>query len=98
MSCEEYAIFKTKRELENFIDDAPVAETNENFNRAEYLHENEPVAEPEPVVDNSFRPMDFANFSNQHWILKRREGRWINYGKWREDKRHDGSLAEVQGK
>lgn len=65
MSCEEYAIFKTKREIENFIDDAPVAETNENFNRAEYLHENEPVAEPELVVDNSFRPMDFANFSNQ---------------------------------
>ena len=60
MSCEEYAIFKTKRELEQLIDDAPMAETDENFNRAEYLHENE-----ELVTDNSFRPMDFANLSNQ---------------------------------
>ena len=60
MSCEEYAIFKTKRELEHFIDDAPFAETNENFNRAEYLHEEEPVAE------DSFRPMDFGQFANQN--------------------------------
>ena len=41
MSCEEYAIFKTKRELEQLIDEAPLGETDENFNRAEYLHENE---------------------------------------------------------
>ncbi len=58
MSCEEYAIFKTKRELESFVDDAPLAETDEDFNRAEYLHEEE---EPE-----TFHPMDFANLSNQH--------------------------------
>ena len=64
MSCEEYAIFKTKRELEHFIDDAPLKETEESFNRAEYLQEYE---EPSPVEENnsSFRPMDFANFSNQ---------------------------------
>lgn len=66
MCCEEYAIFKTKRELELFIDDAQVAETDENFDRKEYLHEEE---EPAPVEvempDNSFRPMNFANFSNQ---------------------------------
>ena len=60
MSCEEYAIFKTKRELENFIDDAPLEVTDENFNRAEYLHV-EPATEPEPVADNSFRPMNFGN-------------------------------------
>ena len=68
MSCEEYAIFKTKRELEHFIDDAPFEETEENFNRAEYLHEDEePTSEPEIVVeDNSFRPMDFTGLSNQH--------------------------------
>ncbi|MBQ6006445.1 MAG: hypothetical protein IJL14_09385 [Selenomonadaceae bacterium] len=60
MSCEEYAIFKTKRELEHFIDDAPIAETGENFNRAEYLHvEVKPATEPEPVAENSFRPMNF---------------------------------------
>ena len=58
MSCEEYAIFKTKRELESFVDDAPLAETDEDFNRAEYLHEEE-----EPAT---FHPMDFANLSNQH--------------------------------
>ncbi len=66
MCCEEYAIFKTKRELEHFVDDAQVAETDENFDRKEYLHEEE---EPAPVEvempDNSFRPMDFANFSHQ---------------------------------
>ena len=55
MCCEEYAIFKTKRELENFIDEAPLQETQENFNRAEYLHEYEKVS-----PDNSFRPMNFA--------------------------------------
>lgn len=60
MSCEEYAIFKTKRELEDFIDDAPFGETNENFNRAEYLHEEE------PVVEDAFRPMDFGQFANQN--------------------------------
>ena len=69
MSCEEYAIFKTKRELEHFIDDAPFEETEENFNRAEYLHEDEePTPEPEIVAeeDNSFRPMNFAGVSNQN--------------------------------
>ena len=40
MSCEEYAIFKTKRELEHFVDDAGVEDTD-NFNRAEYLHEDD---------------------------------------------------------
>ena len=67
MSCEEYAIFKTKRELENLIDDAPFEETDENFNRAEYLHEeDEPETETESVTesdivaeDNNFRPMNF---------------------------------------
>ena len=52
MSCEEYAIFKTKRELEHFVDDAGVEDT-ENFNRAEYLHEDEPATQ-----DNSLSPMD----------------------------------------
>ncbi len=65
MSCEEYAIFKTKRELENFIDEAALEETQENFNRAEYLQEYEEPA-PSPAEENSsFRPMNFANFSNQ---------------------------------
>ena len=62
MGCEEYAIFKTKRELEHFVEDAQVAETAENFNRKEYLHEEE---EQPATEDNSFRPMDFSNFSNQ---------------------------------
>jgi hypothetical protein len=39
MSCEEYAIFKTKKELEHFVDDASV-EDAENFNREEYLRED----------------------------------------------------------
>ena len=61
MCCEEYAIFKTKNELEHFVDDAPFGVTDENFNRAEYLHVD---VEPEPVADNSFRPMNFANNYN----------------------------------
>lgn len=53
MSCEEYAIFKTKRELEHFVDDAAVEDT-ENFNRAEYLHEDE-----NPAEEDAFHPMNF---------------------------------------
>lgn len=54
MSCEEYAIFKTKKELEHFVDDASV-EDAENFNREEYLREDD----DEPSTqDDSFRPMD----------------------------------------
>lgn len=65
MSCEEYAIFKTKRELEHFIDDAPFGETNENFNRAEYLHEDEEQQQPAAEVEDAFRPLDFNQFVNQ---------------------------------
>lgn len=78
MSCEEYAIFKTKRELEDFVDNAAVAETGEEFDRKEYLHEyeEEVVAEPETVeaattytenkfTNNGFQPMNFNGFSNQ---------------------------------
>ncbi len=55
MCCEEYAIFTTKRELEHFIDDAPLADT-ENFNRKEYLG-----AEDTEDTSDDFRPMDFEN-------------------------------------
>lgn len=78
MSCEEYAIFKTKRELEDFVDNATVAETGEDFDRKEYLHEYEEdvVSEPETVesaatftennfANNAFQPMNFNGFSNQ---------------------------------
>lgn len=65
MSCEEYAIFKTKRELENFVDDAPFEDTDENFNRAQYLHEDEPPAETFQPVEDTFRPMNFNGYVNQ---------------------------------
>lgn len=55
MSCEEYAIFKTKRELEHFIDDAAY-EDAENFNRAEYFPKKE---DDTPAEDDTFRPMNF---------------------------------------
>ena len=54
MSCEEYAIFKTKRELEHFVDDAAY-EDAENFNRAEYF----PDEKSKPDTEDTFRPMDF---------------------------------------
>lgn len=72
MSCEEYAIFKTKRELEHFIDDATMGEAEEDFDLKEYLHEDEESEADESVADNesadaetaatddTFRPMDFA--------------------------------------
>ena len=69
MCCEEYAIFKTKRELENFIDAAQVAETNESFNRKEYLHEEEEIhveEVPNFAAENAFQPMNFNGFSNQN--------------------------------
>jgi len=59
MSCEEYAIYKTKRELEDFIDEAPFADTDENFNRAEYLHEEE----ESPPENDDFQPMNFGQFA-----------------------------------
>ena len=79
MSGEEYAIFKTKRELESFIDDAPFAETDENFNLEKYLHELNPEPAPEKaetpdaeqkteietVAEDTFRPLDFNAFSAQ---------------------------------
>ena len=60
MSCEEYAIFKTKRELENFIDEAQFAQTDEEFNKAEYLHEDDEPKETEEHTEDTFRPMNFA--------------------------------------
>ena len=62
MSCEEYAIFKTKRELEHFIDDAQIAETGEDFNIDEYFPKEEPAEEnsAEPTEEDAFRPLDFS--------------------------------------
>ena len=69
MSCEEYAIFKTKRELESIIADAALTEATD-FNLAAYRAElyPEPVAESEaelepeaePDSEPSFRPIQFS--------------------------------------
>lgn len=56
MCCEEYAIFTTKRELENFIDDAPIEDTD-NFNRDEYLG----IDDTEEPATDDFQPMNFDN-------------------------------------
>lgn len=66
MSCEEYGIYRTKRELEAFIDLGELTETGEEFDRAEYLQiEAEPTVEPEPVVaEDNFRPMNFSSIRN----------------------------------
>ena len=76
MGGEEYAIFRTNKELENFIDDAQIAETGEEFNREEYLHEDDEEILEEAVQENSlqdetdnegdFHQMDFGAVSNQH--------------------------------
>ena len=71
MCCEEYAIYKTKKELEHFVDDAPVEETDEDFDREEYLREDD---EPADNYDDGyvygdepedFRPMEFEDFSRR---------------------------------
>ena len=64
MIGEEYAIFKSDKELEHLIDDAPIEETGEDFDREEYLHEedetpNEPTIEIN--IDDNFQPMNFSN-------------------------------------
>ena len=75
MSGEEYAIYKSKRELENFIDSAQIAATGEEFNIDEYFPKEEEPAEEEVVAeetsaeetvetvetaeDDAFRPLDF---------------------------------------
>ena len=67
MIGEEYALFKGDKELEHLIDDAPIEETDEDFNREEYLHENEETPEVanehtiEINVDDNFQPMNFSN-------------------------------------
>ena len=57
MSGEEYAIYRTNRELEHFIDDAQIAETGEDFNIDEYFPKDEEPAEEvvaeEPVADDA---------------------------------------------
>ena len=56
MAGEEYAIFKTKSELEDLIDTAQIKETGEDFNREEYLGVAQEEIEDE--VDD-LRPLDF---------------------------------------
>lgn len=75
MTCEEYGIYKTKKELENFVDFAEEIETDEDFDRDEYLRVEED--EPEEVADEfnegyvygdepeDFRPMEFEDFSRR---------------------------------
>ena len=64
MIGEEYAIFKSDKELEHLIDDAPIEETGEDFDREEYLHvDEETTNEPtiEINIDDNFQPMNFPN-------------------------------------
>ncbi|MBR4153693.1 MAG: hypothetical protein IKT98_12165 [Selenomonadaceae bacterium] len=67
MFGEEYAIFKTDKELEHFIDDAFLEETLEDFDREEYLYEylhgDEEENSDDAEAENNFQPMDVI--SNQ---------------------------------
>jgi len=75
MGGEEYAIYRSKRELENFIDSAQIAATGEEFNIDEYFPKEEEPAEEDAVAEeisseetaetvetaeeDAFRPLDF---------------------------------------
>ena len=69
MIGEEYAIFKSDKELEHLIDDAPIEETDEDFDREEYLHVDDEVEEvaTEPTIeiniDDNFQSINFSNQS-----------------------------------
>ena len=70
MGGEEYAIFRTNKDIENFIDTAQIAETGEEFDREEYLHEDDEEildgnVQGEIENDDAFHPMDFNPVSNQ---------------------------------
>ncbi len=73
MTCEEYGIYKTKKELENFVDLAEETETDEYFDRDAYLG-IEVEEKPEEVADEfniygdepeDFQPMQFEDFSRR---------------------------------
>ena len=51
MGGEEYANYKSKCELENFIDSAQIAATGEDFNIDEYFPKEEEPAEEEAVAE-----------------------------------------------
>ena len=64
MIGEEYAIFKADKELEHLIDDAPIEETGEDFDREEYLHEEDEVANEPTIeinIDDNFQPMNLSS-------------------------------------
>ena len=72
MCCEEYGIYKTKKELENFVDLAEENETDEDFDKDEYFRDED--EEPADDYDDGyvygdepedFRPMDFEDFSRR---------------------------------
>ena len=65
MIGEEYAIFKTDKELEHLVDDAPIVETGEDFNKEEYLHEDD-EEETSNETDETFETIDVGDFSNQN--------------------------------
>lgn len=58
MAGEEYAIFKSKRELENFIDSAQIEETDEDFNRDEYLGIKEDEVTAADIIENDADKVD----------------------------------------
>lgn len=64
MAGEEYAIFKSNRELEDFIDSAQIEKTGEDFNRNEYLgvsEEPEAVEEDAATDSDASQPLNFHN-------------------------------------
>ena len=68
--CEEYGIYRTTKELEHFVDSAPESETEEDFDREEYLRDktdDKPVDIDEDYEvygdePEDFRPMEFEDY------------------------------------
>lgn len=68
MFCEEYAIFYTKRDLINFIDDATF-DVTDSFNPNDFFDSdvdfNVDDSQPSSDID-TFQPLNFNNSINNH--------------------------------
>ena len=71
MCCEEYGVYKTKKELENFVDSAPETETDEDFDREEYLRDDDDEKPSDDFGEGyevygdepeDFQPMEFEDY------------------------------------
>ena len=74
MCCEEYGVYKTKKELEHFVDNAAETETDEDFDRDEYFRDDDDEKPSDDFGEGyevygdepeDFQPMEFEDYSRR---------------------------------